>query len=88
MTNNGCADSSNNCGHVHVLIDMDACTPDGAPYNNDAFMSPATAIFSSCPMANGAHTITLELHHNGHSPIVDATMTTISASVAVTATGG
>jgi hypothetical protein len=83
-----CANTSNNCGHIHVLIDGAACTPDGAPYNNDGFASPVNAILSSCPTVNGMHTVTLELHHNDHSPILDANMMTISGSAPFTATGG
>jgi hypothetical protein len=81
--------STPNCGHIHVLIDGAACTPANSPYNNDDEVgSPASAILSSCPMANGSHTISLELHHDDHSPIVDASMMTIQASVMITATGG
>jgi hypothetical protein len=84
-----CANTSNNCGHVHLLIDGSACTPAGMPYNNWGYASPINAVLSSCPMANGMHTVTLELHHNDHSPILDASMSsTISTQVAFTATGG
>jgi hypothetical protein len=85
----GCSNTSNNCGHIHLLVDNAACTPAGAPYNNDGFASPINAILSTCPTVNGMHTVTLELHHNDHSPILDPTGTsTISASVTFTATGG
>jgi hypothetical protein len=81
--------TTDNCGHIHVYVDDMACTPSGSPYNNDAEMSPAIAILSSCPMANGAHTVTLELHHDNHMPVIDtSTNMTISASVMVTASGG
>jgi hypothetical protein len=84
----GCDNASNNCGHVHVLVDGSMCTPTNSPYNNDGFTSPINAILSSCPMAAGMHTVTLELHHNDHSPILDANMMTISTHVAFTAGGG
>jgi hypothetical protein len=80
--------SGNNCGHVHILVDGSTCTPDGAPYNNDGTASPANAILSKCPMANGSHTITLELHHDNHAPVLDSSMMTIKTSVMITATGG
>jgi hypothetical protein len=83
-----CANTSNNCGHVHLLVDGSACTPAGMPYNNWGYASPINAVLSSCPMANGMHTVTLELHHNDHSPVLDASMNTISTHVAFTATGG
>jgi hypothetical protein len=78
--------SSDNCGHVHVLVDGAACTPMGAPYNNAGQASPIDAKLSSCPMATGAHTVMLELHHNDHSPVQPGgSMTTVSASVMFTA---
>lgn len=82
-----CANGSDNCGHIHVLVDGAACTPDGEPYNNaDATGSPATAILSSCPMVFGMHTISLELHHNDHTPvIVGGGSSAVSASVTITA---
>jgi hypothetical protein len=83
----GSMKSTDNCGHVHVLVDGAACTPSGSPYNNDATSTPATAILSSCPMANGMHTATLELHHDDHSPILVGG-TVVKASVMFTATGG
>jgi hypothetical protein len=48
-------------------------------------MSPVNAILSSCPTVDGMHTVTLELHHNDHSPVLDATSTVISAQVSFTA---
>jgi len=83
-----CSNSSDNCGHVHLLIDGSACTPSGSPYNNWGFVSPINAVLSSCPMANGMHKVTLELHHNDHTPVLDASMNTISTQVGFTATGG
>jgi hypothetical protein len=82
-----CDPTSDNCGHVHVLVDGMACTPDGSPYDNAATASPAQAILSTCPMVNGMHKITLELHHNDHSPIQVGGMT-IQNSVMVTAGSG
>ncbi len=92
------SDSNDNCGHVHLLIDGAACTPSGSPYNNatpasaaadGANASPVNAIVSSCPTVNGAHTVTLELHHDDHSPIVGADgMTVISSQVMITVSGG
>jgi hypothetical protein len=84
----GCSATSDNCGHIHVLVDGSACTPSGSPYDNaDATGSPAQAILSTCPMVNGKHKITLELHHNDHSPIQVGGMT-LSSSVMVTAGSG
>jgi hypothetical protein len=79
--------ATDNCGHIHVLVDGMMCTPEGGPYNNDASASPAEAILSKCPMANGSHNITLELHHDDHTAITGSSGT-IQASVMITATGG
>jgi hypothetical protein len=78
------------CGHVHLLIDGAMCTPSGAPYNNAATAAgmPVNAILSSCPMVNGSHTISLELHKDDHTPLNDASGTVISTSVMFTASGG
>jgi len=84
----GCAATSDNCGHVHVLVDGTACTPMGSPYDNaDTTGSPATAILSTCPTVSGNHKITLELHHTDHSPIQVGGMT-VQDSVMVTAGSG
>lgn len=81
----GAQASTDNCGHVHVFVDGANCTPDGAPYNNDAITSPASAILSNCPPNgdggfSGNHTVLLELHHDDHSPI-QVNGATVSASV-------
>jgi hypothetical protein len=65
-----CVDASDNCGHVHLFVDATACTPPGAPYNNDGQASPIDARLTSCPAVAGLHTVELELHHNDHSPVV------------------
>jgi hypothetical protein len=93
------SDSIDNCGHVHLLIDGAMCTPSasGLPYNNatpataaadGANASPVNAIVSSCPTVNGAHTVTLELHHDDHSPVNGADGTVISSQVMITVSGG
>jgi hypothetical protein len=83
--------TSDNCGHIHVLVDGNDCTPDGAPYNNATGAPPVTsvqAILSECPMVNGSHTAQLQLHHDDHSPIDNDAGVNIAASVTFTATGG
>jgi hypothetical protein len=82
------AGSTATCGHIHVLIDGAACTPTGSPYDNAGEASPVDAIFSTCPTANGMHTITLEIHHDDHSPYLGANGMVIAASVTVTTSGG
>ena len=91
------SDSIDNCGHVHLLIDGAACTPSGSPYNNatpatatadGAGASPVNAILSSCSTVNGSHTVSLELHHDDHTPILGADGMVISAQVMLTVSGG
>jgi hypothetical protein len=93
------SDSIDNCGHVHLYIDgHTACLPmPGAPYNNatpataaadGAGASPVNAILSSCATVNGPHTVSLELHHDDHSPIIGADGMVISAQVMLTVSGG
>ncbi|MHB1844440.1 MAG: hypothetical protein ACYCWW_06335 [Deltaproteobacteria bacterium] len=75
------------CGHIHLLIDGTACNASGAPYDNAATASPALAQFASCPATSltpgSAHTITLELHNNDHSPVNGANGQVISTTVSV-----
>jgi hypothetical protein len=86
--------TDDSCGHVHLLIDGAACTPGGQPYNNATpamagdVPSPVNAIVTSCPMVNGAHTVTLELHHDDHSSLMGADGKVISTQVMFTASGG
>jgi hypothetical protein len=85
-----CGSVSKTCGHVHLYVDNDTCTPTGAPYNNDGQASPINAIMSNCPnsdVIDGPHTVRLELHADDHSAITDATGATISSSVQFTAAG-
>jgi hypothetical protein len=65
-------------------VDGDTCTPAGMPYNNDGTSSPIDAKLASCPMVTGMHKVTLELHHNDHSP-VQVGGATVSSSVTFTA---
>ena len=78
-----CAGASN-CGHVHVLIDGQACNAPGSPYNNTSIdQSSAQAQFASCAAANqvGTHTVTLELHDDQHNPVLDASGHQIMSAV-------
>jgi len=80
--------TDDHCGHIHVYVDDNACTPDGSPYDNsDSTASPAIAILSTCPMVDGSHNVRLELHHGDHSPVLGADGTVIQSSAAITATG-
>ncbi len=76
------------CGHVHVLIDGTACndTTSGAPYNNTANGSPASANFGLCPTTDGPHTVVLELHNDDHTPYL-VNGQTVSATVTLTTSG-
>jgi hypothetical protein len=90
MAPGGCGSVTNNCGHVHLLIDGAKCTPANSPYNNDGFASPINAIMSNCPSTDaidGSHTVSVELHSDMHAPIIGASGTVISANVQFTAAG-
>lgn len=73
------------CGHIHVLVDGAICNKSGAPYNNAAVASPASALLQNCAKPAGAHTIALELHNDDHTPAKDANGAPVVAKVAVTA---
>ena len=73
------------CGHVHLYIDDQACTPQGAPYDNSGQSSPLEAILNSCASVKGPHSVRLELHNDDHTPVLEADgMTIVSATVDVT----
>lgn len=80
-----CASTSDNCGHVDILLDGTTCRSNGTSYNGvDTTGSPATANISSCPgtMWASSHNVQLELHHNDDSPILDpATNLAIQSNV-------
>jgi hypothetical protein len=61
-----------NCGHVHLVIDQQACNASGAAYNNEGATSTLDARFASCATPTGPHAITLQLHNDDHSPVRDA----------------
>jgi hypothetical protein len=81
-----CLATDGACGHVHVKVDANACNNTAAqkPYNNAGFASPINANLSFCTMPAGSHTISLELHNNDHTPVLDPTSgLVISASVGI-----
>jgi len=81
-----CVAADGACGHVHLKIDGTACndTASSKPYNNAGFASPINAELAFCPMAAGAHNISLELHNNDHTAVIDPTTSmVISANVAI-----
>ncbi len=69
------------CGNVHLLIDGEDCTPGDAVANNTGASSPLAAKFGSCASAVGAHTITLQLHNNDNTPLLDVNNKVIAATV-------
>lgn len=69
------------CGHVHVLVDGTACNASMQAYNAEGSASPISALLAFCPMAAGAHTVSVELHNSDHTPLGAAA----PASVMITA---
>jgi hypothetical protein len=90
-----CGHVDDGCGHVHVLVDGDACNAPGQNFNNafppaGSATSPATAIalLATCPVVAGSHTIRLELHRDDHSAVTgapSAAITVIADSAVVDA---
>lgn len=83
-----CGHVDDGCGHVHVLVDDDACNAPGQNFNNafppaGSATSPATAIaeLARCATVEGTHAIRLELHREDHSVVTGAP----SAAVTVVA---
>jgi predicted RNA-binding protein YlqC (UPF0109 family) len=79
---NTCAGMAN-CGHVHLLVDGNACNAAGSPYNNPAVASPAVAYLAQCAQPAGGHVVTLELHNDDHTPVVGPDGRAIQASRAI-----
>jgi hypothetical protein len=76
------------CGHVDVLIDGSACNHSPSSHNNEGSASPVSALFASCPTAAGSHTVTLELHNNDDTALLDSSGKTVSASVSIQTAAG
>lgn len=83
MAPGSCAGAAG-CGHVHLLIDDTACNQDGAPYNNAGAASPIEAHFAGCAVPSGAHSVTLELHDDGHALITDGAGLPAADTISVT----
>jgi hypothetical protein len=79
----GACGSTQNCGHIHVLIDGPVCTPSPAAYNNSS-NSPtqASALFANCPTPTGQHTVELQLHDDSHNPVKTNAGQDVKTSVA------
>ena len=94
-----CPTGDNACGHVHVLVDADVgdgkqCNSVGAPYN-EAFPDPTEdaagphAGLDYCKTGvTGNHLITVELHHENHSPVNGSDGKVVSDSVHIKVPGG
>jgi hypothetical protein len=74
-----------NCGSIYLLIDSTNCNLPTLPYNSLVVSSPAEADFSKCAMPTGQHTITLELHHDDGSVVLDLINNPVTAKITVTA---
>ena len=73
-----------NCGHVYVLIDGTGCNASSLPYNTLASSSPTTADFSKCAMAAGQHVVTLELHHDDGTAVLNLLNNPVTSKVTIT----
>lgn len=68
----GACGTTANCGHVHLLVDGTACNATGAPYNAAGVASPASVALAKCVNPTGVKAVRAELHHDDHTPVVDA----------------
>jgi hypothetical protein len=94
-----CPTGDTACGHIHVLVDADVgdgkqCNSPGAPYN-EAFPDPTEdaagphAGLDYCKTGvTGDHLITVELHHDNHSPVNGSDGKVVSDSVHIKVPGG
>lgn len=81
-----CGSESENCGHVHLLIDGALCSS-GGPYNNTSEAAPtANANFGKCDpsVVYRSHTVSLELHTDGHNQVTSASGQPVVAAVTFT----
>jgi hypothetical protein len=69
------------------MVDGTACNDvaNKAPYNNAGATSPINAGLDYCAKVEGAHTISLEIHNDDHSPVKGADGKVISDSIKITA---
>jgi hypothetical protein len=81
----GTCAGADNCGHAYLLIDNTSCNQANLPYNALAESSPVQADFSKCATPTGMHTITLELHHDDGSRVLNLISQPVTAQVTVTA---
>jgi hypothetical protein len=80
----GSCGSEANCGHVHILIDGNACNGSDI-YNDSSYAVPdALAFFAKCATPTGSHTVTLELHDDVHNPVKDKNGNQVQTSVSFT----
>lgn len=76
------------CGHVDLLIDGSACNTSPAGYNSESAASPINAKFASCTTPAGSHMLTVELHNNDGSPLLDSSNKPVSTTISIkTVTG-
>jgi hypothetical protein len=80
----GTCAGQDNCGHVYVLIDSTACNQSNLAYNTLATSTVTSADFSKCAMAPGQHIITLELHHDDATSVLDLLNNPVTSKVTVT----
>jgi hypothetical protein len=85
----GTCGAEKSCGHIHVLVNADACNATGLPANDEDVTNPIPANLSFCKpgVAPGNYTIALELHDDSHAPVKDATGATIADQVTIAVTG-
>jgi hypothetical protein len=81
-----CPPGWNDCGHVHIKVDGDACNnvAGGKAYNNSGYLSPLPVDLALCPQGSlyGPHTMTVYLENNYHQAVLDQKGQPIAVSFA------
>jgi hypothetical protein len=81
----GTCQGAANCGSIYLLVDSTNCNLPTLAYNSLVVASPANADMSKCAMPTGMHTITLELHHDDGTVVLDLINNPVTAQVVITA---
>lgn len=72
------------CGHVYLSIDNTSCNLPKFGYNALVISSPGEADFSKCASSTGIHTISLELHNDDGSVVLNILNNPVTALVTIT----
>lgn len=81
----GTCAGQDNCGHIFLLVDSSNCNLPSMLYNSLVVSSPAQADLSKCATPTGMHTITMELHHDDGSVVLNLLNNPVTSQVTISA---